>query len=63
MRRLVFVAATLLAASPALAQKNGLEVAHAWSRPAAAGRVGVAYLTITDTGAPDRLTGASSPVA
>jgi copper(I)-binding protein len=28
-----------------------------------AGRTGVVYLTITDTGAPDRLTGASSPVA
>ena len=27
------------------------------------GRTGVVYLTITDTGAPDRLTGASSPVA
>ena len=63
MRRLVLLAATLLAASPALAKTDGLEVAHAWSRPAAAGRVGVAYLTITDTGAPDRLTGASSPVA
>ncbi|HJS84063.1 MAG TPA: copper chaperone PCu(A)C [Acetobacteraceae bacterium] len=63
MRRAILVAATLLTASPTLAQKNGLEIAHAWSRPASAGGVGVAYLTITDSGPPDRLTGASSPVA
>ncbi len=63
MRQFVLLAATLLAASPAFAQKDGLRVEHAWSRPASAGRVGVAYLTVTDTGAPDRLVGASSPVA
>jgi len=63
VRRFACLAATLLAASPALAQTNGLEVAHAWSRPAAAGRVGVVYLTVTDSGTPDRLTSASSPVA
>jgi copper(I)-binding protein len=63
VRRPILLAATLLAASPALAQKSGLEVTNAWSRPAPAGRVGVAYLTITDSGAPDRLIGASSPVA
>jgi periplasmic copper chaperone A len=63
MRRSVLLAASLFATSPALAQKAGLQVEHAWSRPALAGRVGVAYLTVTDTGAPDRLVGASSPVA
>ena len=31
--------------------------------PAPAGRVGVAYLTIIDDGPPDRLIGASTPVA
>lgn len=63
MRRAIPLAAMLLAASPAVSQNSGLEIAHAWSRPAPAGRVGVAYLTVTDSGAPDRLIGASSPVA
>ena len=53
--------AALLVAFPAFAQ--GIDVAHAWSRPAMVGRVGVAYLTITDNGAPDQLIGASSPIA
>jgi copper(I)-binding protein len=48
---------------PALADQNGIAVTDAWSRAAMAGRMGVVYLTITDTGAPDQLTGASSPVA
>ena len=63
VRRFICLAATLLAASPALGQKSGLEVTHAWSRPAPAGRVGVVYLTVTDSGTPDRLTGANSPIA
>ena len=45
------------------AQQNDIRVENAWSRAAMTGRTGVVYLTITDTGAPDRLTGASSPVA
>ncbi len=63
MRRSVLLAATLLAASPSFAQKDALRIEHAWSRPALAGRVGVAYLTVTDSGPPDQLIGASSPVA
>ncbi len=51
------------AAPPASADQNGIAVSDAWSRAAMAGRTGVVYLTITDAGAPDRLTGASSPVA
>jgi periplasmic copper chaperone A len=47
----------------ALAQQNGIQIENAWSRAAMAGRTGVVYLTITDTGAPDSLTAASSPVA
>ena len=42
---------------------NSIKLDDAWSRAAAAGRVGVVYLTITDTGAPDRLTAVASPVA
>lgn len=64
MRLMLLVA--LLLASPAAAKQGaerGIDVAHAWSRPAMQGRVGVAYMTIADQGAPDRLTGASSPVA
>jgi hypothetical protein len=47
----------------ALAQQPTIQVQHAWSRSAAAGSTGVVYLTVTDFGAPDRLTGAASPVA
>lgn len=47
----------------AFAQENGITIENAWSRPAAAGRVGVVYLTVEDTGSPDTLTGAHSPVA
>jgi len=50
-------------APPALADQNGITVTDAWSRAAMAGRTGIVYLTVTDTGAPDRLIGASSPVA
>ena len=49
--------------APPAANAEGVSVEHAWSRPALAGRVGVAYLAITDTGTPDRLTGVSSPIA
>jgi hypothetical protein len=50
-------------ATVAAAEQDGIAVADAWSRPAMAGRTGIVYLTVTDSGAPDRLVGASSPVA
>src|SRR3954447_20696069 len=46
-----------------LAQQNGVAIENAWSRASMAGRTGVVYLTITDTGAPDRLTSVASPAA
>ena len=52
-----------LAPAVALAQQSDIRIENAWSRAAMAGRTGVVYLTITDTGAPDRLTGVASPVA
>src|SRR3954462_9315053 len=57
--------AAVLAAAPILgfAQQNDIRVENAWSRSAMTGRTGVVYLTITDVGAPDRLTGAGSAVA
>ena len=63
MHRSLLLGALVLAVSPARAQQGGVRIAHAWSRPAMAGRVGVAYLTVTDDGAPDQLVGASSPIA
>ena len=45
------------------AQQAGIQVDHVWSRAALAGHEGAVYLTITDTGAPDTLTGVSTPVA
>jgi hypothetical protein len=62
MRR--FLAAILIAAPiTALAEQSAIQVDHAWSRAAMAGREGVVYLTITDTGSPDTLTGVTTPVA
>jgi periplasmic copper chaperone A len=68
MRRLLFASALwcapLLGWAPAAsADQNGIAVSDAWSRAAMVGRTGVIYLTITDAGAPDKLTGASTPVA
>lgn len=58
-----FAALFLLLPIAAFAQANGIAIENAWSRPAAAGRVGVVYLTVKDSGPADTLTGASSPVA
>jgi periplasmic copper chaperone A len=59
------ILSSLLFAWPAiaLAQQNDIRIENAWSRPAVVGRTGVIYLTVTDTGAPDRLIAATSPVA
>jgi periplasmic copper chaperone A len=62
-----FMPAALLAAAlfaaPAFAQPSPIQIEHAWSRAALAGHTGVVFLTITDTGAPDRLVSIASPVA
>jgi copper(I)-binding protein len=56
--------AVALSASAVLsAQQSDIRIDHAWSRAAMAGRIGVVYLTITDTGLADQLIGVSSPVA
>ena len=47
----------------ALAQQDGIRVENAWSRVAMQGGTGVVYLTITDSGAPDRLMSIAAPVA
>jgi periplasmic copper chaperone A len=63
MRYLVL--GTMLFAVPAiaLAQQNGIQIENAWSRAAMAGHTGVVYLTITDSGAPDKLLAVASPIA
>jgi copper(I)-binding protein len=63
MRRLFLAAIMLGIPVHGFAQGNSIKLDDAWSRAAAAGRVGVVYLSITDTGAPDRLTAVASPVA
>jgi len=63
MHRLVLSAA-LIVAAPALASAQAVQVDNAWARATAAGSMsGGIFLTVTDTGAPDRLVGASTPVA
>lgn len=64
MRRLLFAAA-LLAATPALAQTNDIQVEQPWARatPGMAKSAAV-YLTVVDHGTvADTLTGVSTPVA
>jgi copper(I)-binding protein len=61
--RLWFAAALLLIPAVALADPPGIQVQDAWSRAMPAGATGVVYLTITDRGPPNALTGVSSPVA
>jgi periplasmic copper chaperone A len=65
IRVLLRIFGALLIATPfiAYAEQNGVQVVHAWSRATIPGQTGVIYLTINDTGAPDRLTSVASPVA
>lgn len=66
MKRLrVWLLRAVLIALPALAsaQQTGIWVQNAWSRAVMQGGVGVVYLTIVNGGGPDRLVGATSPVA
>jgi periplasmic copper chaperone A len=43
---------------------SGISIEHVWARASAgAATTGAAYLTVTDNGQPDRLVGASTPVA
>ncbi|HET8996575.1 MAG TPA: copper chaperone PCu(A)C [Acetobacteraceae bacterium] len=62
-RRWLIIGCLLSLPVGAMAAREELQVRHAWSRPAMAGRTGVIYLTITDHGAADRLVGAHSAVA
>ncbi len=61
--RPLFVAVMLAMPLAAFADEAGIHVDHVWSRAAIAGHQGAVYLTITDTGTQDTLTGASTPVA
>lgn len=65
-----FLAAALCAAAPAYAQTpavalaSSITVENAWARATTAlAKAGGVFLTLTETGGPDRLVGASSPVA
>lgn len=63
MRRSL-LALAILVASPALAQAPAIEVGAPWARATApSARAGGLFLTLTDRGTPDRLLGASTPVA
>ena len=57
--------AAILIAMPfaAFADETGIQIDHVWARAAPAGHEGAVYLTITDGGAPDTLTGVTTPVA
>jgi copper(I)-binding protein len=59
----VAVLAAALFATPAFAQQSDIQIENAWSRAAMAGHTGVVFLTIHDTGKPDRLTKVNTPVA
>jgi copper(I)-binding protein len=61
----LFAAAALAATAQAAGHRQGgLEVAEAWSRPAAAGTNGAGFMTVTNHGkAADTLTSVESPAA
>jgi len=40
-----------------------IQIDHVWSRAASAGHEGAVYMTITNKGAPDTLTGVTTPIA
>jgi copper(I)-binding protein len=64
--RKIILAAALLAAGGAHAQtpSPAITVENVWARAtAASAKTGALYLTIIDHGAPDRLTGITTPVA
>jgi periplasmic copper chaperone A len=62
MIQYIILAAALMTAAPASAQP--IEVQNAWARATAAGaKAAGIFVTITDKGGPDRLVGASTPVA
>ena len=58
------VAPILLLCLMAAGDPPRIQVDHPWARASAgAAKTGAAYLTLTDQGLPDQLTGASTPVA
>lgn len=60
----ILAAAALFAAAPALAQAQSIQVDQPWARATApAAKAGGVFMTLTDTGAPDRLVAAATPVA
>ena len=66
--RISLLPALLLVPLPLLLTAAGdpppFQIDHPWARASAgAAKTGAAYLTITDQGPPDRLTGVSTPVA
>ena len=61
--RLLLAVALIAVPLIAFADEARIQVDHVWSRAAMAGHEGVVYLTITDTGSSDTLTGVTTPVA
>jgi copper(I)-binding protein len=60
----IMLASSTSLALPALAQTPTVQVEHAWARATSASqKVGGVFLTLTDTGVPDHLISASSPIA
>jgi len=62
MRSRIFAILLALPIS-AVAGQPTMTIEHAWSRAAIAGREGVIYMTITNSGVPDSMIGVSTPVA
>jgi periplasmic copper chaperone A len=62
MRRMMPIAALLLP-TLAFAQSGPIKVERVWSRAAPGGGVGVLFMSVTDSGPADRLTGVSTSVA
>ena len=59
-----YLAAALLLAVPAIASAQSIQVDHPWARATSpSAKTGGVFMTLIDTGAPDKLVSAASPVA
>jgi copper(I)-binding protein len=61
--RSLLTATILVLSFAGFADEANIQIDHVWSRAAQAGHEGVIYMTITNQGPPDTLTGITTPIA
>ena len=61
--RLLFAAILIAIPFATFADEAKIQIDHVWARAAPAGHEGAVYMTIINNGAPDTLTGVTTPIA